>query len=69
MVGDEEQVRFMRDHLEEIVNNRTNEINERNRELSEFAFVNAHMLRAPLTRIMGLTSLLSKRGYMDKKQL
>ncbi|MBI1769635.1 MAG: tetratricopeptide repeat protein [Bacteroidetes bacterium] len=44
--------------LEELVNQRTQVLQEQNKKLSEYAFFNAHKLRAPLARIMGLVNLL-----------
>jgi len=40
--------------LNELVKERTLEITIKNEQLNEYAFINAHKLRAPLARIMGL---------------
>jgi len=44
--------------LEQIVDKRTKVLKEQNQKLSEYAFINAHKLRAPLARVMGLVNLL-----------
>ncbi len=44
--------------LEHIVDQRTNVLKEQNQKLAEYAFINAHNLRAPLARVMGLVNLL-----------
>lgn len=49
--------------LEQIVDQRTKVLKEQNKKLSEYAFINAHNLRAPLARVMGLVNLL-----LDKPQ-
>src|SRR5258707_2313091 len=44
--------------LEELVDQRTQVLQKQNRKLSEYAFFNAHKLRQPLARIMGVVNLL-----------
>lgn len=43
--------------LREKVSERTLELSLKNEQLSEYAFINAHKLRAPVARIMGLVSI------------
>ena len=45
--------------LEATVKRRTIELEKQNEYLTEYAFINSHLLRAPLARIMGLSTLLS----------
>ena len=52
--------------LEEKVQERTRELTERNNQLSEYAFINAHKLRAPLARILGLTDLMSREEHSQE---
>lgn len=40
--------------LNKMVDDRTHELSIKNHQLSEYAFINAHKLRAPVARIMGL---------------
>lgn len=44
--------------LEEHVQERTRKLEEQNAQLTEYAFINSHLLRAPLARILGLASLI-----------
>ena len=53
-----EQLKAFNEHLEELVNQRTQKIQEQNKKLLEYAFSNSHLVRAPLARILGLTELL-----------
>lgn len=46
--------------LEAKVEIRTRLLREQNSKLMEYAFVNAHVLRAPVSRILGLLNLLAK---------
>ncbi|MFZ6009573.1 MAG: hypothetical protein ACOYXT_04435 [Bacteroidota bacterium] len=46
-------------HLEDRVRERTWELEEQNKKLAEYAFINSHLLRGPLARILGLVHMLS----------
>ena len=41
-----------------MVRERTDALEERNRQLADFAFLNAHKMRGPLARILGLVDIL-----------
>lgn len=41
-----------------LVQQRTAEVHNRNKMLAEYAFINAHVLRGPLSRVMGLLNLM-----------
>jgi hypothetical protein len=45
--------------LERKVKERTIELNERNKQLTDFAFTNAHHIRGPICRLLGLQNLLT----------
>jgi len=47
------QLKTMNGSLEEVVKERTRDIEERNRKLKKYAFMNSHMVRAPLANILG----------------
>jgi tetratricopeptide (TPR) repeat protein len=53
-----QQIALVNENLEHLVDERTRVLKEQNKTLSEYAFFNAHKLRAPLARIMGLVNLL-----------
>jgi hypothetical protein len=44
--------------LEERVKARTIELEKQNNQLAEYAYINSHLLRAPLSRLLGLVNLL-----------
>jgi signal transduction histidine kinase len=56
----QEETRAINDNLEAMVYERTKQIEVKNRELSEYAFINAHVLRGPLCRMLGLINLMEK---------
>lgn len=69
------EIHTMNLHLKEEVENRTREVHVANRELIEqntqleqFAFIAAHNLRAPLARILGLTTLIKISETEHDKQ-
>jgi hypothetical protein len=45
--------------LDRKIQERTAELVAKNKQLSEYAFINAHKVRGPLARILGLTNLVS----------
>jgi tetratricopeptide (TPR) repeat protein len=52
-----EEITEMNNNLESIVNQRTQELKLRNRQLKEYLSSNSHIVRAPLARILGLVDL------------
>jgi signal transduction histidine kinase len=52
-----ESLRNLNIGLEEKIHERTKELEEKNKKLEEYAFMNAHHLRAPVATIMGLIQL------------
>lgn len=64
----QEETRAINENLEALVAQRVEEIEKRNKELAEYAFINAHMLRAPVCRIIGLISLMEKENFGDQPE-
>lgn len=48
------------ENLEQLVRDRTQALEKKNKALEEYAFINAHKLRSPLASILGLINLLTK---------
>lgn len=59
------QVERINYDLEERVKERTQQLEDQNQQLAEYAFINSHILRGPVCRILGLINLLS---YQDNKE-
>lgn len=52
------QIESLNKNLEAIVQQRTATLNERNRQLEQYAFFNSHRLRSPVSKILGLCNVL-----------
>ncbi|HEX6225833.1 MAG TPA: two-component regulator propeller domain-containing protein [Chryseolinea sp.] len=55
-----EEILRINENLEEIVQERTRDLERKNKALEEYAFINAHKLRSPVATILGLINLISK---------
>lgn len=53
-----EEIQAINENLESMIVEHTKGIEIKNKELSEYAYINAHLVRAPLSRIMGLATLM-----------
>ena len=63
------QITAINQSLERKVQQRTEELKEQNDRLAEYAFINAHLLRAPLARIQGLVYLMELTEAMAHNEL
>jgi ligand-binding sensor domain-containing protein len=52
------EIRDINQNLEGLVRERTHQLEAKNRALEEYAFINAHELRAPVASILGLINLM-----------
>ena len=55
--------------LDERVQESTYELNEKSAQITEFSFINSHLMRAPLTRIMGLSEALAGKVKLPEDKL
>lgn len=63
-----EELSTLNENLEATVQRRTFELETQNKQLTEYAFINSHLLRAPLARILGLAQLISKESLTVKDE-
>jgi len=59
LIAQSDHIRETNSNLEKRVEERTKKLVEQNKMLSEYAFINAHLLRSPLSSVLGLIYLLS----------
>ena len=57
----------LNENLESRIQVRTADLEKRNAQLTEYAFINAHLLRAPVARVIGLLNLLDKTQQKAKR--
>lgn len=55
-----DEILMMNENLEKMVKERTQKIEQQNIQIIGYAFANAHRVRGPLARILGLVSLMKK---------
>jgi len=60
------QIEYLNGSLEQKVLERTEELNAMNKQLLDFAFINAHEIRGPVCRLLGLRNLLSLTGKPEE---
>ncbi len=64
-----EEIRNINLNLENHVNERTQHLEIQNKQLSEYAYINAHLLRGPLCSILGLVHLMESGKSQDVNSL
>ena len=62
-----EEIGAMNETLEGRVKDRTMVLEQKNKQLAEYAFINAHLLRSPVSSILGLINLL-KYEKLNKEE-
>lgn len=63
------EIARMNELLEQRVKERTAELQNRNEQLTEYAFINSHLLRSPVSKILGLINLLEVARNGDPKEM
>lgn len=61
------EIENTRNNLEKIVEENTTELREKNELLASYAYDNAHILRAPLSNILGLIEILENDSTENEK--
>jgi signal transduction histidine kinase len=60
------EVRDVNENLERTVGNRTRQLQIQNEKLKQYSFSNAHRVRGPLARILGLLEIIEMEGDDNK---
>lgn len=63
-----QELQMMNESLDHMVEERTHELHYRNIQLTGYAFINSHLLRAPIARILGLSNLIKYELESAKDQ-
>jgi two-component system sensor histidine kinase/response regulator len=62
-----EELKRINENLNQLVNHRTQALNNQNKKLLHYAFINAHKVRSPLARILGLVTLIGHEIELSGK--
>jgi signal transduction histidine kinase len=60
-----EEIEVINNNLEQLIVDRTEKIKDQEKRMTQFAFINAHKVRSPLARIMGLLNLIELEKNKD----
>jgi signal transduction histidine kinase len=63
------EIKSINENLERLVQERTIELETKNKALEDAAFINAHKLRSPLASILGLVSLIKDQPMSEDLQM
>jgi hypothetical protein len=66
LVASGEELKRVNEHLNQLVEYRTQALINQNKMLLQYAFVNAHKVRSPLARILGLVNLIGHEIKLSK---
>jgi signal transduction histidine kinase len=61
------KIQLLNAKLEKMIEQEVESTKEKNRKLAEYAYINAHHLRGPLCRIMGLSDLMTESSPENTK--
>lgn len=64
-----DQIKAINDNLEQLIRERTQDLETKNKALEEYAFITAHKLRAPLASILGLIGLLERVALAEQDKI
>lgn len=62
-----EKIRRVNENLNQLVEQRTSTLREQNKKLLEHVFINAHKVRGPLARILGMVNLIGQEMNLTSK--
>ena len=65
LVQSHENLHNINNHLESMVNERTEEVQKQNEQLIKYAYSNAHHVRGPVARVLGLIQLSKIETNLD----
>lgn len=63
-----DEILFLNQNLETLVEERTKELELRNKKLAEYVFTNSHRVRGPIARILGLLEVHRSHGFSSKEE-
>ncbi len=68
LIKQKKEIQLINESLELRVQERTSNLESKNRQLAEYAFINSHVLRAPVSTMLGLINLISYASLSKEDQ-
>ncbi len=68
LISQKEEIKTINESLELRVKERTQVLEKKNMQLAEYAFINSHVLRSPLSTMMGLINLIKYTSLSEDDQ-
>jgi signal transduction histidine kinase len=68
LLASEEELKQINENLNSLVENRTQILQKQNEKLLHHAYINAHKVRSPLARIIGLVNLIKYEVRLEEKE-
>lgn len=62
----QEEIKRIQTQLQQIIKDRTEEIEKENERIVNYAFINAHLVRAPLANMLGISQLMKSKDPQFK---
>jgi len=66
LLGSNNEIKELNENLEKMVKERTDKINDQLKQLTRYAHMNSHEVRAPLARMLGLLQLIKREDDPDQ---
>jgi signal transduction histidine kinase len=68
LTSSNENIKVLNENLERMVKERTDKINDQLHQLSKYAHMNSHEVRAPLARMLGLMQLIKHKDTPEDQK-
>ncbi|MGL1887072.1 MAG: hypothetical protein OCD76_11220 [Reichenbachiella sp.] len=69
LLNQRQEIQSIRQNLEALIEEHTAELEGKNEQLSKYVYDNAHILRAPLSNILGLIDILEMKYEKDRESM
>ena len=60
LISQQKEIKMIKENLEELIHEHTIELEKRHKKLADYAYDNAHLVRAPLSNILGIVELMKE---------
>jgi len=68
LISQQDEIKRIKENLEELIQEHTVELKKRHSQLADYAYDNAHLVRAPLSNILGIVELMKEELSSNSPQ-